>query len=229
MNKFIKATSLISKHYKDTIKINLSPPYGYRSRCEFGYRDGFYTMYDSSGNIQHLEVFNVARPIIQNLMPKLRNSINSSKLLNHKLFQVNFRTNSDDSILVTLIFHKKLDDDMKAEAQKLSNEFEIAINIRSRKDIYSTGNDLLADKLNINNILLYQTDQSFYQPNHFHMPEMVKKTLSYIYEPEDLLELYCGSGTFTLPLSYKFNNVFATENNRQSIRCLKKSIDEAKY
>ena len=32
MNKFIKATSLISNHYKDTIKINLSPPYGYRSR-----------------------------------------------------------------------------------------------------------------------------------------------------------------------------------------------------
>ena len=53
-----------------------------------------------------------------------------------------------------------------------------------------------------------------------------KIQLSYIYEPEDLLELYCGSGTFTLPLSYKFNNVFATENNRQSIKCLKKSIDK---
>ena len=226
MNKFIKATSLISNHYKDTIKINLSPPYGYRSRCEFGYRDGFYTMYDSSGNIQHLEVFYVARPIIQNLMPKLRNSINSSKFLNHKLFQVNFRTNSDDSILVTLIFHKKLDDNMKAEAQKLSNEFEIAINIRSRKDIYSTGNDLLADKLNINNILLYQTDQSFYQPNHFHMPKMVMKTISFLENTQDLLELYCGSGTFTLPLSYKFNKVFATESNRQSIKCLSKSIEE---
>jgi tRNA (uracil-5-)-methyltransferase len=226
MNKFIKATSLISNHYKDTIKINLSPPYGYRSRCEFGYRDGFYTMYDSSGNIRHLEVFYVARPIIQNLMPKLRNSINSSKFLNHKLFQVNFRTNSDDSILVTLIFHKKLDDDIKAEAQKLSNEFEIAINIRSRKDIYSTGNDLLADKLNINNILLYQTDQSFYQPNHFHMPKMVMKTISFLENTQDLLELYCGSGTFTLPLSYKFNKVFATESNRQSIKCLSKSIEE---
>ena len=106
MNKFIKATSLISNHYKDTIKINLSPPYGYRSRCEFGYRDGFYTMYDSSGNIQYLEVFYVARPIIQNLMPKLRN--NKLKFLNHKLFQINFRTNSNDNILVTLIFHKKL-------------------------------------------------------------------------------------------------------------------------
>ena len=115
---------------------------------------------------------------------------------------------------------------MKEEAQKISNQFKIDINLRSKKDIYSTGDELLVDDININNIMLYQTDQSFYQPNHFHMPQMVKKTLSYINEPEDLLELYCGSGTFTLPLSYKFNRVFATENNRQSIKCLKKSIDK---
>ena len=226
MNKFTKATSLISEHYKGGIKINLSPACGYRSRCEFGYRNSFYTMYDRSGNIQYLEVFNIARPAIQDLMPKLRNNINHSKFLNHKLFQVNFRTNSEDKILVTLIFHRKLNDEMKEEAQKISNQFKIDINLRSKKDIYATGDELLVDDININNIMLYQTDQSFYQPNHFHMPEMVKKTLSYIYEPEDLLELYCGSGTFTLPLSYKFNNVFATENNRQSIKCLKKSIDK---
>ena len=226
MNKFTKATSLISEHYKGNIKINLSPSCGYRSRCEFGYRNSFYTMYDRSGNIQYLEVFNIARPAIQDLMPKLRNSINHSKFLNHKLFQVNFRTNSVDKILVTLIFHRKLNDEMKEEALKISNQFKIDINLRSKKDIYSTGDELLVDDININNIMLYQTDQSFYQPNHFHMPEMVKKTLSYIYESEDLLELYCGSGTFTLPLSYKFNNVFATENNRQSIKCLKKSIDK---
>jgi len=226
MNKFTKATSLISEYYKGAIKINLSPAYGYRSRCEFGYRNSFYTMYDRSGNIKYLEVFNIARPAIQDLMPKLRNNINHSKFLNHKLFQVNFRANSVDRILVTLIFHRKLNNEMKEEAQKFSNQFKIDINLRSKKDIYSTGDELLVDDININNIMLYQTDQSFYQPNHFHMPEMVKKTLSYIYEPEDLLELYCGSGTFTLPLSYKFNRVFATENNRQSIKCLKKSIDK---
>jgi tRNA (uracil-5-)-methyltransferase len=180
----------------------------------------------SSGNIQHLEVFNIARPVIQNLMPKLRNNINHSKFLNHKLFQVNFRTNSDDDVLTTLIFHKKLNDEMKVEAKKISKELKIDINLRSRKDLFSTGNDLLVDVININNIHLYQSDQSFYQPNHFHMPEMINKTLSYVDNQCDLLELYCGSGTFTLPLSYKFNKVLATESNRQSIKCLKKSIDK---
>ena len=226
MNKFTKATSLINKYYKGAIKINLSPASGYRSRCEFGYRNSFYTMYDEFGNIQHLEVFNIARPVIQNLMPKLRNNINHSKFLNHKLFQVNFRTNSDDDVLTTLIFHKKLNDEMKVEAKKISKELEIDINLRSRKDLFSTGNDLLVDVININNIHLYQSDQSFYQPNHFHMPEMINKTLSYVDNQCDLLELYCGSGTFTLPLSYKFNKVLATESNRQSIKCLKKSIEK---
>ena len=226
MNKFTKATSLISKYYKGAIKINLSPASGYRSRCEFGYRNSFYTMYDEFGNIQHLEVFNIARPVIQNLMPKLRNNINHSKFLNHKLFQVNFRTNSDDDVLTTLIFHKKLNDEMKVEAKKISKELKIDINLRSRKDLFSTGNDFLVDVININNIHLYQSDQSFYQPNHFHMPEMINKTLSYVDNQCDLLELYCGSGTFTLPLSYKFNKVLATESNRQSIKCLKKSIEK---
>jgi tRNA (uracil-5-)-methyltransferase len=226
MNKFTKATSLINKYYKGAIKINLSPASGYRSRCEFGYRNSFYTMYDEFGNIQHLEVFNIARPVIQNLMPKLRNNINHSKFLNHKLFQVNFRTNSDDDVLTTLIFHKKLNDEMKVEAKKISKELKIDINLRSRKDLFSTGNDLLVDVININNIHLYQSDQSFYQPNHFHMPEMINKTLSYVDNQYDLLELYCGSGTFTLPLSYKFNKVLATESNRQSIKCLKKSIEK---
>jgi tRNA (uracil-5-)-methyltransferase len=226
MNKFTKATSLINKYYKGAIKINLSPASGYRSRCEFGYRNNFYTMYDEFGNIQHLEVFNIARPVIQNLMPKLRNNINHSKFLNHKLFQVNFRTNSDDDVLTTLIFHKKLNDEMKVEAKKISKELKIDINLRSRKDLFSTGNDLLVDVININNIHLYQSDQSFYQPNHFHMPEMINKTLSYVDNQCDLLELYCGSGTFTIPLSYKFNKVLATESNRQSIKCLKKSIEK---
>jgi tRNA (uracil-5-)-methyltransferase len=58
------------------------------------------------------------------------------------------------------------------------------------------------------------------------MPEMVAKAMSFVKDPKDLLELYCGSGTFSLPMRKLFNKIFATENNRQSIRCIKKSIDE---
>jgi tRNA (uracil-5-)-methyltransferase len=226
MNKFQKATSLIEEHYKDNIVINLSPTCGYRSRCEFGYKNNFYTMYSPSGEIVYLNTFAIARPFIQALMPKLLNQINKSNVLKTKLFQINFRTNRKNRVLVSLIYHKLLDDKIKSLADKIANILDISINLRSKNNLYSTHCDLLEDDIEHLETIFYQTDQSFYQPNHFHMPEMVTKAMSFIKDPKDLLELYCGSGTFSLPMRKLFNKIFATENNRQSIRCLNKSIDE---
>ena len=226
MNKFQKATSLIEEHYKDNIVINLSPTYGYRSRCEFGYKNNFYTMYSPSGEIVYLNSFAIARPSIQALMPKLLNQINKTNVLKTKLFQINFRTNRKNRVLVSLIYHKLLDDKIKGLADKIANILDISINLRSKNNLYSTHCDLLEDDIENLETILYQTDQSFYQPNYFHMPEMVTKAMSFIKDPKDLLELYCGSGTFSLPMRKLFNKIFATENNRQSIRCLNKSIDE---
>ena len=226
MNKFQKATSLIDEHYKNNITINLSPSYGYRSRCDFGYKNNFYTMYSPSGEIVYLNTFAIARPFIQALMPKLLNQINKSNVLKTKLFQINFRSNRKNRVLVSLIYHKLLDDKIKGLADKIANILDISINLRSKNNLYSTHCDLLEDDIENLETILYQTDQSFYQPNYFHMPEMVTKAMSFIKDPKDLLELYCGSGTFSLPMRKSFNKIFATENNRQSIKCLKKSIDE---
>ena len=226
MNKFQKATSLIEEHYKDDIVINLSPTCGYRSRCEFGYKNNFYTMYSPSREIVYLNTFAIARPFIQALMPKLLNQINKSNVLKTKLFQINFRSNRKNRVLVSLIYHKLLDDKIKGLADKIANILDISINLRSKNNLYSTHCDLLEDDIENLETILYQTDQSFYQPNYFHMPEMVTKAMSFIKDPKDLLELYCGSGTFSLPMRKLFNKIFATENNRQSIRCLNKSIDE---
>jgi tRNA (uracil-5-)-methyltransferase len=226
MNKFQKATLLIEEYYKSKILINLSPAYGYRSRCEFGYKNNFYTMYSPSGKIIYLDSFTVARPSIQALMPKLLNQINKSNVLKKKLFQINFRSNRKNKVLVSLVYHKLLDDEIKGLADKIANILDISINLRSKNNLYSTHGDLLEDDIEHLETILYQTDQSFYQPNHFHMPEMVTKTMSFVKDPKDLLELYCGSGTFSLPMRKLFNKIFATENNRQSIKCLKRSIDE---
>ena len=53
---------------------------------------------------------------------------------------------------------------------------------------------------------------------------MINRVELYIEQPKDLLELYCGVGTFTLQLANKFNRIFATESNRESIKCLDKAI-----
>jgi tRNA (uracil-5-)-methyltransferase len=183
-------------------------------------------MYSPSGEILYLNTFAIARPSIQALMPKLLNQINKSNILKTKLFQINFRTNRKNRVLVSLIYHKLLDDEIKGLADKIANILDISINLRSKNNLYSTHCDLLEDDIENLETILYQTDQSFYQPNYFHMPEMVTKAMSFIKDPKDLLELYCGSGTFSLPMRKLFNKIFATENNRQSIRCLNKSIDE---
>ena len=228
MDKFTRALDLIGNHFSGDILINHSPANGYRSRCEFGYKNGFYTMYDSHGKKIELRSFAIARPSIQNIMPKLIDCINNNLELNNKLFQINFRTNRNNHLLISLIYHKLLNDNLKQKASELADQLNIDINIRARKELFSTGSELLIDNISVNNSILYQTDQSFYQPNHFHMPKMIDKAIEYIDEPFDLLELYCGSGTFTLPLSSIFKNVFATESNRQSIKCITKSISDLK-
>ena len=228
MNKYSKAINLLKNHYIDDISIKLSPVHGYRSRVEFGYKNNSYTMYDENGDIKFITNLRIARLSIQLLMPILLDKINSNKLLNTKLFQINFRCNNQNHILTTLIYHKKLYGKLENEAKKLSQELSIDINLRSKNKFFSTCDGMLEDYIESLGIKFYQTDQSFYQPNHFLMPKMINKTITLLDKTNDLLELYCGSGTFTLPLSKYFNHVFATENNRQSIKCLTRSIEELK-
>ena len=226
MDKFQKASSLLKNRYEGEITINNSPSSGYRSRCEFGYKNNFYTMYSPLGEIIYLNTFNIVRPCIQKLMPNLLEKINKKDILKEKLFQINFRANRDNEMLVSLIYHKSIYDEIKSAANEIANIFNIKINLRSKKKLYSTHDDLLRDDIKELESVLYQTDQSFYQPNYFHMPMMVLKTMSFIEKPKDLLELYCGSGTFSVPMRKTFNKILATENNRQSIRCLNKAIEE---
>ncbi len=130
--------------------------------------------------------------------------------------------------MVTLVYHKKLSEELEIMVSKISNKLGIQLIARAKNEFYSSGNGFLEDIIEGTDITLYQTDQSFYQPNHFMMPRMVQKVIQMIKKPKDLLELYCGSGTFTIPMSRCFNKVFATENNRASITYLNKSINKNK-
>lgn len=47
---------------------------------------------------------------------------------------------------------------------------------------------------------------------------MISWVLSHITNCEDLLELYCGYGNFTIPLSCQFQKVLATEISKTSIK-----------
>ena len=159
-------------------------------------------------------------------MPVLLKRINENNEINHKLFQVNFRSNQHNKIMVTMIYHKIIDKSLINILNEISDDLKVNIIIRSKNYKYETKGLYLDDSLIYKNLKIYQTDNTFTQSNKYLVDKMIFKVIDFIENPEDLLELYCGIGTFTIPLSFIFNKVLATENNRNSIKCLNKSLKE---
>ena len=221
MNKFESFKKSISSDFHDDIKITMSPATSFRSRCEFSYSDNSYVMFEKDKKL-YLDDFTLASSCIRKIMPNLLDEINKSKSLDKKLFQINFRANSNNIVLVTLIYHKSIDNEMINKIEAISKKLNINLIVRSKNYIYRTSDNYFEDF--INNIKVYQTDNCFYQPNKFLLTKMINRVELYIEQPKDLLELYCGVGTFTLQLANKFNRIFATESNRESIKCLDKAI-----
>lgn len=236
MDKYNKFKSDIKNHYSNDININISPSTSFRSRCEFGYKNNSYMMYDNKSKV-YLDTFQNASLPIQKIMPVLLSKINKSVLLNKKLFQINFRSNIDEDILITLIYHKELSNEIKDSIKILHNKilkFNTKIILRAKNEIYPNEDIYFKDNIKLvnsqRNIIIYQTDNCFYQPNKFLLSKMVDKVITYTNNnnKEDLIELYCGVGTFSLPLSDFFNKIFVTENNRSSIKCLIKGLRDNK-
>ena len=223
MNKFNKFNNNISEYYLKKIVTNFSPSNGYRLRCEFGYYNNSYLMHKNNKKI-YLETFENAASCIQELMPKILNQININESLKEKLFQINFRSNANDDVMVSLIYHKKIDKNLIKIIKDISKYLKISFILRSKNYLYSTESTYFIDYIYNDAFKIYQTDNCFFQPNKFILPKMINTVISLIDDPKDLLELYCGVGTFTLPLSKIFIKILATENNRNSIKCLNKAI-----
>ena len=225
MNKFDRFQDDIKNNYDEKVVINLSPSKSFRSRCEFSYGKNHYVMHDINEKI-YIKTFKDASLDIQNLMPVLLKRINENNEINHKLFQVNFRSNQHNKIMVTMIYHKIIDKSLINIVNQISDDLKVNIIIRSKNYKYETRGLYLDDTLIYKNLKIYQTDNTFTQSNKYLVDKMIFKVIDFIENPDDLLELYCGIGTFTIPLSFIFNKVLATENNRNSIKCLKKSLKE---
>src|SRR5690606_31317582 len=72
-----------------------------------------------------------------------------------------------------------------------------------------------------------QIESSFTQPN----AQVCQKMLEWACEAaeqsdKDLLELYCGNGNFTLPLSTRFRRVLATELAKSSVYAAEWNIEQ---
>lgn len=226
MNKYLATIASLKPFYQKKIDVYLSPPIHYRMRCEFSYKNNSYVMFDKNNDYILMDKFNIASESIYNIQPKLLKLINENQIISKNLFQVNFRSNNDGDILVTLIYRKPINDDLCKSIDKISKSLGIMINVRSKKKLYKTHAIDFYERFNSKslNLKIFQSDKTFFQPNKYIYPKMYEFIENIIDSPRDLLELYCGVGSFSLPLSHKFKKVFASENNRESINMLKKSL-----
>ncbi|WP_439107318.1 tRNA (uridine(54)-C5)-methyltransferase TrmA [Congregibacter sp.] len=197
-----------------------SPAESYRVRAEFRVwhdeDDLNYVMFDPADPRTPvvIEDFAPALAPIRELMPRLRDYLKPRPALRKKLFQAEFMATTTNELLVTLIYHRPLDEQWEQEAYQLAAEFGISLVGRSRKQKRVIGQDFVSDQFCVNGRWYHyrQYEQSFVQPN----APVNQKMLNWAWEhsrecPGDLLELYCGNGNFTLPLASQYPNVIATE------------------
>jgi len=154
-------------------------------------------------------------------MEPLRLALRDSAALRRKLFQVEFLATTTGEVLVTLAYHRPLDDAWEAAAATLATGLDLAIVGRSRGEKRIIGRDWVTEQLTVEGKPCHyrQREPAFTQPNAAVNVAMLEWACAAARElPGDLLELYCGNGNFTVPLARHFPRVLATELSKVSVR-----------
>ena len=208
------------------LEIFTSPEKHFRMRAEFRiWHKGPVSTYcmfsdDEFKRPYDLTEFPIGSALMNKLMTELMVEINNSEILRTKLFQVDFLTTRSGEALISLIYHRKLDDEWLALAQNVEKKLGIHLIGRSRGQKIVVSRDHVIEQMNVQGKTFHyqQIESGFTQPNGF----VCEKMLNWATEKckawsGDLIELYCGNGNFTLPLSQNFTRVLATELAKPSV------------
>jgi len=131
-------------------------------------------------------------------------------------------------LLVTLIYHKKLDEIWEQKAKEIEKVLHIKLIGRSKKQKVVLIRDFICETLDILNqkFKFIYKENSFTQPNTTVNVQMIEWVLKNTQKSnKDLCELFCGSGNFTIPISQKFNKVLATEISKTAIKSALKNSE----
>ena len=121
-------TKLFSDFDLPTFDIFRSEPLNYRLRAEFRvWHDGddlFYIMFNSETKEKYrVDDFPVASELINQAMKALLIEIKDKPTLRLRLFQVDFLSTLSGELLISLLYHKQLDEQWLAEADVLKTTF----------------------------------------------------------------------------------------------------------
>ena len=212
-----------------------SPREHYRLRAEFRLwrEDGqrHYAMFAPGEKHKAILIddFPIASERINDLMPRLKAAWQASEALSNRLFQVEFLTTLAGDAMVTMCYHRPLDEAWEVAARQLADELGVSLIGRSKGKRLVIGRDYAVEKLDVaGRVFSYrQPEGAFTQPNGAVNQKMLSWAFDAMGEREDdLLELYCGNGNFTLPLATRARQVLATEISKTSVNAALSNLDE---
>ena len=238
--KRLKVKELFNPFTQKEIEVFASPVSHYRMRTEFRvWHEGddlFYYMFDKVNDIKiRMDEFPPASLLINNMMKDLIEELKPSHILRHKLFQVDFLSTLSGEILVSLLYHRKLDENWMIEAkslkERLSEKFNVNIVGRARKQKIDLDRDFVIEELPVagRKLIYKQIENSFTQPNASVAIKMLEWSIDVTKDSRgDLLELYCGNGNFSIALAPNFRRVLATELAGPSVEAAQYNINANK-
>lgn len=214
-----------------------SPVSHYRMRAEFRVwheGDDLYHIIFDQQTKQRIRVdsFPAASALINRLMPVLIAELRASPTLRRKLFQIDYLSTMSGEIVVSLLYHKALDDEWRISAGALrarlsAQGFALQLIGRATKTKICFERDYVDECLPVagRNIIYRQVENSFTQPNAAINIQMLEWALDATAGATgDLLELYCGNGNFSLALAQNFARVLATEIAKPSVAAAQYNI-----
>ena len=240
-----RVEELVAPYYSGEVGSFELPQSHYRARAEFRiWHTGDICNY-AMGNLSKdgVELVDMCPKVIEPIesrMWRLLEHINSSLTLSHRLFSVEFLATTTDECLVTMIYHRKLDDEWREVVAPIARELNIKVLGRSRKQKVILSDEFVVERLKIDGreVSYKQYESSFTQPNPIANIKMIEWAISKVKSIPtnrgDFLESYCGLGNFTIPISHYFDKVLATEVSKKSINsakenCILNSVDNISF
>lgn len=219
------------------LEVFASAPEHYRMRAEFRVwhqgDDLYYIMFDQETREKYrVDRFPSASTLINQVMPLLLEALKPDPVLRRKLFQVDFLSSLSGELVVSLLYHRQLDEAWCSAALDVRRQlreqgFKVDIIGRAKKQKWVVEQDYVVERLQVNGreLVYQQVENSFTQPNGKMNEQMLSWALDVTHGAQgDLLELYCGNGNFSLALAANFRRVLATEIANSSVKSAQYNI-----
>ena len=202
--KYNKVKDIIFKYLKEDIKVNdviYSNQFNYRNKASFEVKEKLCYKMRKSTNLVDIKYCYLLDNNINDIVHVL-NNLNLKNINN-----ITIRTGEEDiMVIISGNPTQEIIDALKEKARSIYANDKL---VYGRSNIVSK----------IGNYEFFVSDKSFFQVNKYNVKNLYDKVLEYaeLTGNENILDLYCGTGTIGIYLSKYAKSVIGIEVNEQAI------------